>query len=190
MSSTAKLTSTFDRIETNLSNLFSVCVDQAWGLQIHQDSIPLTRLLRKVLDNVDAIVKDRQIWTQVHHLTQANLSIKSSTSHLEAILEEVITVACYRSTTGGRIDIWCRAASPEWLDLSITDDGKINPHLLKALRGKIPSDRSASSPLDEGVGRHLKICRDLIRALGGKLEFAQLQDGRSLSRLTLPLVES
>lgn len=180
-----------NQISENIAHLESIYVDQAWMLQITQDAIPLTRLLRQVLESVDPIVKDRQIWTQVHHLTQTNLSVHSSRKHLEAILEELITVACYRSKTGGRVDIWCRAATSQWLDLSITDNGQINPHLLQALHSQVPNDRSSThSPMDDGVGRHLKICRDLVRALGGKLEFSQLQDGRSLSRLTLPLVTS
>jgi GAF domain-containing protein/signal transduction histidine kinase len=161
---------------------------ESWQLDIKIESISLVRLLRESLDRLEPMTRARQLWTQVHHLTQKNLSVQSSKPHLEMVINEVLLAACFRSKSGGRIDIWCRALDQHWLDLSITDNGVLNPELVREFQFGDQRDLLKKSPLNDGVGRHLWVCQTLMRHLNGKLTLEILEDGRALSRLTLPLI--
>lgn len=186
--------SQFNRVPAILTevNQHQVAADnllkqESWQLDVKMESISLVRLLRESLDQLEPMTRTRQLWTQVHHLTQKNLSVQSSKPHLEMVINEVLLAACFRSKSGGRIDIWCRALDQNWLDLSITDNGVLNPELVREFQCGDQRDLLKKSPLNDGVGRHLWVCQTLMRHLNGKLTLEILEDGRALSRLTLPL---
>ncbi len=114
------------------------------------------------------------------------MAIAGDIVKIELILHELLVAACYRSY-GGRIDIWCRRLDEKSLELSITDNGIIEPQLMAALCQNTPKDVLASSNLNQPPGLHLLICRNLMQELGGELHFYQLPDHRVVSRLLLPL---
>jgi hypothetical protein len=105
------------------------------------------------------------------------------------MLVELLLAACYRSKVGDRIDIWCRVIQDNWIEISITDHGRLNPQLISAIRSHTPQTPLAEteSVLESLPGLHFKVCQALVTRLGGQMELAQLEDGRSLSRLILPL---
>lgn len=152
------------------------------------ESLTLVRLLRELLDQLEPVFASRQIWVQVHHLKQSNLALKSSKSHLLAVLEEVLKAAVARSEEGGRIDIWCRMSTPEWLDLSITDGGSLPPRFVRDLQLGHHCDRLRPSAVANDLGHRLLACKSMTQLLGGKLEFQSLEDNRSLTRFALPCV--
>ena len=106
---------------------------------------------------------------------------------IELVLHELLVAACHRSQDGGRIDIWCRRLDERLLELSITDNGIIEPELLAELHNNTPKDVLAPSYLNQPPGLHLLICQKLMQQLGGELHFYQLPDHRVVSRLLLPL---
>ncbi|PZD72004.1 hypothetical protein C1752_03944 [Acaryochloris thomasi RCC1774] len=153
---------------------------------LEETSLPIASLLRQSLARVSTLANQRQLWTQVHNLT-SNSTATGVNPKLEQILYELLLAACYRSQAGQRIDIWCRLADSQWLELSITDQGLINPQMIADLTNR--SDVDAPT-LKSPPGKHLRACQTLMKRLGGQLEFAQLDDGRVLSRLMLPLKSS
>jgi GAF domain-containing protein len=159
--------------------------DELWRLQVHPQPIPLISLLKRALDRVDWVIKQRQLWSQVHNET--NLTIGGDAVKIELVLHELLLTACQRSAPGSRIDLWCRQIDNRWFELSITDNGRIESRLLEELEAGRATDLLAPSTLDQPPGLHLIICQSTIQQMGGELNLYKLEDGRVLSRLVLPL---
>jgi GAF domain-containing protein len=159
--------------------------DEPWQLQIKTDTVPLVSLLRRALDRVDNLIKQRQLWSQVHNET--NPMITGDIAKIELVLYELLLIACQRSHPGGRIDLWCRQLDQSWVELSITDDGTIEPRLIEDLEAGRSVDLLAPSMLDKPPGLHLAICQALIKQMGAEFNLYKLEDGRIMSRLVLSL---
>ncbi|MFN6571146.1 GAF domain-containing protein [Dendronalium sp. ChiSLP03b] len=184
---------------------------EQWHLHMSGETMPITSFLKRSLERVETLFKQHKLWVGVHGLGQsgeehdsANNSsfikgIQTSSSStmaiagdivkFELILHELLVAACHRSQSSGRIDIWCRRLDERLLELSITDNGIIEPQLLAALHQNTPKDVLAPSHLDQPPGLHLLICQNLMQQWGGELHFYQLPDHRVVSRLLLPLAE-
>jgi transcriptional regulator with GAF, ATPase, and Fis domain/signal transduction histidine kinase len=173
-------------LQASLTGLPPLLKAESWQFQIEQESIALATLIKRSLDRIQPLIKQQQIWTQVHN--QGGITLGGDITKIDLILCELLLAAASRAHPGGRIDIWCQSPQQEWLELSITDDGEIDPRLLLDLQHQDNSDLLAASTLDQPPGRHLKVCRWLLQQLGGQVDILKLEDGRVLSRLTLPLM--
>ncbi|MFB2770811.1 GAF domain-containing protein [Pelatocladus sp. BLCC-F211] len=178
---------------------------ELWQMQMSWESVPVPSLLKRSLERVDHLLKQQKLWVGVHGLGEnegeessknysllphSSLAIAGDIVKIELILHELLVSACHRSTTLGRIDIWCRRLDEDFLEISITDNGEIESQLLTELHQDTPKDILAPSRLEQLPGLHLVICQKLIQQLGGELNFYQLPDGRIVSRLLLPLARS
>jgi GAF domain-containing protein len=157
---------------------------ETWELQLAGEVVPIAAILRRSLERIEPIAKSRQLWTQVHNLT-ASVSVNIPSQKLELMITELLLASCYRTKIGDRVDIWCRALPDNWVEVSITDSGRLNPQLIQDLTQHQHS-RMTTPVLDSLPGLHFKVCQSLVERMGGQLELAQLEDGRSLSRLILP----
>jgi GAF domain-containing protein len=166
--------------------LQQMITDEFWELQFKNEPLPLIGLLRRTLERVDGVIKERQLWSQVHN--EDNPMVTGDTSKLELVLYEVLLSACRRSQTGSRVDIWCRQFDPNWVEIAITDTGEVSEYLLQALNGELAWDQLAPSPIDSGTGRHLQICKNLAQQMGADFTLMALEDNRVMSRLMLPSV--
>ncbi|NJL47634.1 MAG: GAF domain-containing protein [Leptolyngbyaceae cyanobacterium SM2_5_2] len=170
----------------NLVEDTQVVLDQErWQLQRQTQTMPLISLLNRLIERITPVLESRQLWSKVHN--DSNVVVSGDMAKLELILYDVLLAACQRSPIGGRIDIWCRVLNLDWLELSITDNGHCPPALLEELKVGGPADILAPSKLDEAPGLHLAICQTLLEQLGGEITFSVLEDGRTHSRLLLPL---
>lgn len=199
-----------DNITASMSTLIKL---EQWQLHISQDTIPIASLLKRSLERVDNLLKQQRLWVGVHGLGQQIVDGGLDKSHsstitnsleglksqamtivgdivkIELVLYEVLVNACRRSTCGGRIDIWCRRMDEQLLEVSITDNGVIEPQLLVELHQDTPKNVLSPPSLNQPPGLHLAICQNLMQQMSGELHFYQLQDGRVVSRLLLPLVD-
>jgi GAF domain-containing protein len=162
--------------------------EEFWRLRNYTQTISLISLLRRSLERVDGLIKERHLWSQVHDET--NLTIYGDVVKIELVLYELLLVACQRSEIGGRIDIWCRQIDNRWLELSVTDNGQVDPRLLQDLEASRNMDLLAPSLLDTPPGLHLLICQTLMKQIGGEFNLYKLEDERILSRLVLPLAHN
>jgi GAF domain-containing protein len=167
------------------TELLSLTKREAWQFQLGQETIALATLIKRSLDRINPLIKQKQVWIQVHN--HSNLTLNGDILKIDLILYELLLAACDRASAGGRIDIWCQVPSQPWLELSITDDGEIDPRLLIDLHHQEHLDLLAPSTLDQPPGRHLKVCQRVVQQLGGQMDMFKLEDNRVLSRLTLPL---
>ncbi len=172
-------------MSATLTGLTPMLKQEQWQLQSEQESIPLASLLRRSLERLDALIKQRQLWSQVHN--DANVHVGGDIAKIEFVLLEVLMAACMRSPSNGRLDIWCRQANAQWLELSITDSGTVDPHLLEELDQGRSSDLLLPSTLDHPPGLHLAICKAIMQRIGGQFELYPLEDNRIASRLLLPI---
>jgi GAF domain-containing protein len=179
----------YQQVLRHLGNTLSATTpllkQEQWQLQNDSETIPIASLLKRTLERLDSLIKQRQLWTQVHN--EANLSTGGDVPKLELIVHEIITSACLRSPLSGRLDIWCRQIDASWLELSITDHGKLEPHLIEQLGMGRASDLLTPSILDQAPGLHFAICQSLMQQMGGDFGLEQLEDGRTLSRLMMPI---
>lgn len=192
------------QLENTNASMNGVLQLEQWQLQITQEKMPIASLLKRSLERVDGLLKKQKLWIGVHGLGQNSSDIKEKNNSnlsqysliilgdivkIEIILNELLAIACQRSSSGGRIDFWCRRLDESLLELSITDNGTINNELLSELYQETPKDVLAFSCLDKPPGLHLLICQTLMQQMGGELNFYQLPDNRIVSRLLLPLAK-
>ncbi|MBE9180765.1 GAF domain-containing protein [Oculatella sp. LEGE 06141] len=168
-----------------LSGMAPILKHEQWQLHNEYETIPLASLLKRSLERVDSLIKQRQLWSQVHN--DNSLNIGGDVIKIELVLYELLTAACRRSPASGRLDIWCRPLDTRWLELSITDNGVMEPRLIEELNTGRPDDLLAPSTLDQPPGLHLAICQLLMQQIGGEFSLYKLEDGRVLSRLVLPI---
>ncbi|HLP87915.1 MAG TPA: GAF domain-containing protein [Nostocaceae cyanobacterium] len=196
-----------DHIATSMIDMIN---QEQWQLHISWESMSITSILKRSLERVDNLVKERQLWIGVHGLgqpleekdltkttdihqgffntaNQSTIAIAGDIIKIELVIHELLTAACNRSPDGERIDIWCRRLDEQFLELSITDHGTIEPQLLVELHHETPKDLLTHSLIYQPPGLHLLICQEVVQKLGGELQFYQLQDHRIVSRLVLPL---
>jgi GAF domain-containing protein len=166
----------------------SALLNETWQMQYRQETVPLLGVLRRAIDRADSLLKQRQLWSQVHQ--ESNPIIIGDVSKLEMVFYEVISIAGLRSEPGKRIDIWCRQSDPRWVEVAITDDGAIEPRLIKDLEASQPTDPLAPSFLNQPPGMHLAICKEVLRTMGSELTLSRLDDGRIMTRLMLPAAQN
>lgn len=168
-----------------MENAEAVLVGERWQLHNQHQTMPLVSLLNRLIERVNPVLEARQLWFKVHN--ESNVVLGGDMLKLELILYEVMAAAGNRSPVGGRIDLWCRVINLDWIELSVTDDGDCSHRLIEELNQGHPLDVLAPSPLDGPPGLHLSICKMLVDQLGGEMSFSILDDGRTHSRLLLPL---
>jgi len=174
------------QLEDTLSTISPVLQYEHWQLKVDLQTLPLTTLLKRALDRVDGLIKQRQIWYQVHN-NEGNLLIQADPMKLELILNELLSLACQRCELKGRVDVWCRSIDRRWLELSITDNGEIDPQLVNDFQAGRSPDLLAPSRLDYSPGLNLVVCQVLAQEMGGDFNLYRLKDSRVLNRLILPL---
>jgi GAF domain-containing protein len=173
---------------STLSAMTPLLKHEQWQLHEHYETIPLASLLKRALERADSAIKQRQLWFKVHN--EANLNLGGDISKIEFVLHEILIAACARSPVGGRLDIWCRETDNHFLDISVTDQGTVEPELLEALQSGRTLDLLAPSLLDQPPGLHFAICQALIQRVGGEFSLYVLDDQRVLSSLQVPVTAS
>ncbi|MFM7528101.1 MAG: GAF domain-containing protein [Nodosilinea sp.] len=174
-------------LEESFVDQIEAVLEEDWQLRFRSQTIPLVRLLNRLIDGIRPILEARQLWSQVHNDSRG--SLVGDGAKLELVLHQVLVAAAQRSPSGGRIDLWCRVVRPDCLELSITDDGRLDPTLLHHLE-QGPGDPLRPSPLEQPPGLTLWMCQQLLLGLGGELSFSLLPDGRTHSRCLLPLADA
>ena len=173
------------RMNTLAERLDYVSEHERWTLEIQHQNTPLIGLLKRAMARAHSLVQQRQLWTKVH--CQSNLTIAGDIFKIEFVLYELIVEACDRSPVGDRIDVWCRPIDQHWLEVSITDEGTVEPLVLQELAQGEPADLLSPSTLQQPRNSSLWVCQSLMQQLGGEFTLSQMEDGRTLSRIMLPL---
>ncbi|MBD2256156.1 GAF domain-containing protein [Pseudanabaena sp. FACHB-2040] len=172
-------------LESLMDSMKPTLSREDWQLHGEYQTTPLISLLTRLMERVNGLIQQQQLWTKVHN--ESNLVIGGDIAKIELVLCELMGAACLRSQPGGRIDIWCRQVDRYWLELSITDDGEMTPRLIEELQKGRPDDPLAPSTLDEPPGLHFAICKTLMEQMGGEFNLSRLEDNRILSRVLLPI---
>ncbi len=192
-----------DHTTASMTGLLKV---EQWQLVFSWETMPIASLFKRSLERIDNLIKQQKLWVAVHDLGQSvdepdleqsgllkskgktTIAIAGDIVKIELILHELLLGACHRSPTNSRIDIWYRCLDERSLEVSITDNGIIDPQLLQELHQDTPKDLLALLNRNQPPGLHLLICQNLMQKLGGELQVYQLPDNRVVSRLLLPLV--
>jgi len=190
------------------SSMTGMIKQEQWNLHIGIETMSISSLLKRAVERVDNFAKQQQLWIGIHGVGQSNDHRESSQTSplpgeqtntvstlattgdivkIELVFHELLVAACQRSPIGDRVDIWCSALDENILEVSITDNGIIEPELLAQLNQSQSSNTFSTPNLNKPPGLHLVICKKMIKQLGGELQIYQLPDKRVVSRLLLPL---
>lgn len=175
------------QLEDTINPLASVVEQEAWALAFPQEPASLLGVLRRSLDRVDGVIKERQLWSQVHN--EGNPLIAGDIIKLEFVLYEIMLNACLRSHIGGRVDVWCRQTDPSWVEVAITDTGELSESLIDCVNTGLEWDRLSPSPVADGMGLNLLICKRIAQQMDAEFSLIQLEDQRIMSRLVIPTVD-
>jgi hypothetical protein len=167
--------------------------EEIWAIRLKAETLPLIRLLRRSLERLNGVIKQRQLWSQVHQ--DGNPLVQGDAIKLELILYEVTLRACLRSPQGGRIDLWCRQFDPRWVEVAITDGGAMAEALMEELNqgGELPafiSPQGLELGGEQECHWNLLICKTVLEMIGGDFSIIKLDDGRLVSRLMFPSAET
>lgn len=162
-----------------------VVTNEIWELAFSHQTTPLITLIKQATARANPLIQERQLWSKVH--CESNLTLVGDVSKIECVLYELIAEACGRSPVGDRIDIWCRPIDERWMEISITDEGSVPIQVLQELEQGLPLDQLSPSTLFEPRNSHLWVCQTLTQQLGGECTLSTMDDGRTLSRVVLPL---
>ncbi|MBX2863244.1 MAG: hypothetical protein KTR27_06780 [Leptolyngbyaceae cyanobacterium MAG.088] len=174
-----------NRLESMEKELLRLTGRERWAMASDPRKVPLIGLLNRLMKRVQTQVQKKQLWTQVH--CDSNLALQGEMQKIEFILYELISAACRRSPTQGRVDIWSRPLEQQWIELSITDDGDMDDATVEALSRVHRQDHLAESPLEQPPGLNLAICRSLMIRLGGEFILEKLEDNRIRSSVMFPM---
>ncbi|QQE65451.1 hypothetical protein GFS31_21390 [Leptolyngbya sp. BL0902] len=183
----AAMTIGFRQIQHRLGEATEVIEQERWQLRYRPKATPLVSLLSRLVERMTPLLESRQLWSQVHNESDRGTLIAGDAAKIDMVLYDIFMAACQRCPVGGRVDLWCRVINLDWIEISITDDGDCDPALLAELKAGSTADVIAPSPLDQPPGLHLAICKSLLDQLGGEVAFSRMEDGRTHSRLLLPL---
>jgi GAF domain-containing protein len=165
--------------------LGQVIENERWTLKTQVENIPVISLIKRATARANALIQERQLWSKVH--CEGNLMLSGDIAKIEFVLYELIAESCDRSPVGDRIDIWCRPIDEHWIEISITDEGTVVPQVLQELAKGRSLDLLSPSTLQQPANSHLWVCQMLMQQLGGEFTLTQIEDGRTLSRVMLPL---
>ncbi|MGB3572045.1 MAG: GAF domain-containing protein [Phormidesmis sp.] len=174
------------QLDEVVKRLEQVSHQERWAIALEHRETPLVSLIKRVSARANPLVQEKQLWSKVH--CESNLTIAGDIVKIEFVLYELLAMACDRSPVGDRIDIWCRPIDAQWLEISITDEGSVSPQVLKELRKGRPLDLLSPSTLHQPINSYLWVCQSLMQLLGGEFTLSSMEDGRTLSRVMLPLV--
>ncbi len=191
------------QLDNTIASTTALLKLEQWQLTFNKETVAIASLIKGCLKGVHKLLKQHKLWVGVHGWGQkssgkesdtddwlifsSQLTISGDIVKIELIISELLIAACHRSQDGGRIDIWCRPLQEQILEVSITDNGRIEPDLLEELQQDSALDILAHSKIKQPPMLHLVICKKLMKQLGGQLDFYQLPDGRVVSRLLLPI---
>ncbi len=171
-----------------LSSTTSLLKQEKWRLHTNYEIVLVANLLRRLLERLDPLIKRRQLQLVAHR--EGNWSIRGDGLKLELVLYELLVNTCFRSQPQGILELRCKIVDNKWLELSITDNGEIDPQMLAELKMGFLPDLLAPSTLVTPPGKHLIICQRIIQQMGGRFSMELLDKGSVVTRLILPLASS
>ncbi|MEM6867055.1 MAG: GAF domain-containing protein [Cyanobacteria bacterium P01_C01_bin.121] len=173
-------------INTLSERLDHVTEKERWSIDLQQqNTTPVISLLKRATGRANPLIQEKQLWSKVH--CESNLTVTGDIVKIEFVLFELVAESCERSPVGDRIDIWCRPIDANWLEISITDEGSVSPQVLQELTEGRSPDLLSPSALQQPENSHLWVCQLLMQELGGEFTLSVMDDGRTLSRVMLPL---
>lgn len=186
---------TLTQLANALSSLSQTLHREQWKISLAIETFSIAGLLKRAMDRVEPLRKERQIWMKVSR--EGHFSIRGDRQKLEFMFAELLMVACGRTENGGRIQIAYRPLPPETssrsfplLELSIVDWGKIDARAIEAYQQSRTADLLIPSYIDRAPGLNLTIYQQLLQKMGGDFNFYRLEDGRIVSQIIVPLAPS
>lgn len=188
------------QMENTLAALAPLLSQEQWHTTLKITQIPLANLLKRSLLLLTPLTKQRQLAATVH--IPSTEAVLADRLKLECVLLELLLSAIRNIKSGGTLNIWCRPIASQELEI-------INQQESSKLSSSTPSssllevlitDKIAPGKMDAGSDRikeepihlsqipnslNLKICQQVVRSLGGDLQFYQMEGGYYISRLLL-----
>lgn len=178
------------QLESTTNILTPLLQEEKLHLLHRLSCFPITGLLKRSLQLMEAVYKKRNLWIRIH--SQDKVSIYSDPLKLECILFELLLYACNRIPAGSRIEIQYRSihnnTGVPQLELSILENS--------SSRSQQKNDPLSNKPYWEQVYAPIKasnpsllLSQQMLKQLKGDLQFHRMANGCYLTLLTLPTTE-
>ena len=168
-----------------LASTSSLIKQEQWRLHHQNDIIPITNLLRRVRERINAIIRNKQIQLVIKQ--QENFNVIGDHIKLELVFYEILLTTCHRAEPGGVIEMITQPLNDHQLQLMITDYGTINPQLILELKVGHSPDLLAPSPLASPPGQQLLICQQMLEKMAGKFLIESGENQQIITRIILTL---
>lgn len=164
---------------------------EAWQANPESTKVPLASLIRRSLKRLEPLVQKKKLWPRIHG--DAGISIIGDPGRLEMLVYEIWSVSALRSPAQGHLDIWLQVEEG-YLEILSADDGEVDLALIEALEMDPEEaqyiDPLSPSPLNTSPGLELALCQRIMIRMGGQLSFYQTEEGRNITRLLIPVLDS
>lgn len=161
---------------------------EAWRIKSRLQTMSLDSLMERSMERVAPLAKQRDLKITIH-TDNSQIALKGDLRKITPIFYEIIASACRRSPPHEQVDIWCHPLEETWLELLVADSGDVPEALIVELQNHQKNDILAPSLLQVPPGLHLSVCQTLIQTLGGSFSLQKGDDDRTISRITLAILE-
>lgn len=150
-------------------------------LELHPDSFDLGDFLHRTADGFDSFARDRGLKLMVRVPDHPG-SILTDRDKLDIILANLLSNACKFTPEGGQVGLEASIISKNEKQLNIRilitdtgvgmDDAQLKKVFERYYKGSSDSERPGRQSQAEGLGIGMTLTRQLVHALGGRIELS------------------
>lgn len=168
-----------------INSLIDSHAAETWGVIVRLRSIPLSEVVEAAIEDLQPIL-DKDNATLSNHISADLPPINGDSLQLVRVYQNLIANALKHNPPGLTLSLEAEPIG-EWLHCTVADDGVgIPPEQCDRLFD--PYFRGNQKPKSVGLGLGLYLCRQIVKAHGGKIGVRSQVDEGTTFWFTLPLL--
>jgi CheY-like chemotaxis protein/anti-sigma regulatory factor (Ser/Thr protein kinase) len=171
-----------------IDEVLDVARIESGELRVSLETVDACRLVQESLQLVGSLAAKHQVALK-HRPAQGACLVRADLTRLRQVLVNLLTNGIKYNHVGGQVQV-ALSSQPDGVRLDVTDSGHgMTPEQLAGLYQ--PFNRlGAEASRVEGTGLGLAISKQLVDAMGGRLDVCSTPGTGSTFSITLPIAES
>lgn len=179
-----------ERLQVLINEILSLSKLEAQGLQLEQQALQPSQLLRKLFQQFEPQAALQGIAFSLHDELPEDLVLSVDIKKLEKIIHNLLSNALKFTERGKQIQLRAQMQQTGW-QVEVVDSGSgIHPKDLPHIFQRFYQSQQTDSQLQGGSGIGLALAKELAKLLGGQLSVQTVWQEGSTFRLCLPLEHS